>query len=31
MEDGYELREYSFGPLTIATNVNPVESLAVAN
>jgi len=30
VEDGFELREYSFGPLTIAANVNPVESPAVA-
>ncbi len=30
VEDGFELREYSFGPFTIAANVNPVESPAVA-
>ena len=30
VSEGFELREYSFGPVTIKANVNPVETPAIA-
>jgi hypothetical protein len=29
VKEGFELREYSFGPITIAANINPVETATI--